>query len=61
MLLKVDYVQFNVFVNYLKEYYQDELSIVKRDSIKGLLSYYISTDNKLARLVAKSDEDMEVW
>ena len=61
MLLKVDYVQFNVFVNYLNAYYQDELSIVKRDSSKGVLSYYLSTDDKLARLVAKSDDDIEVW
>ena len=61
MLLKVDYDQFNVFVYYLKEFYKDQLSIVKRDSSSDVLSYYLSTDDKLARLVAKSDDDIEVW
>lgn len=61
MLVKVDYVQFSIFVNYLNAYYQDELSIVKRDSSKGVLSYYLSTDDKLARLVAKSDDAELEW
>ena len=61
MLVKVDYVQFSIFVNYLNAYYQDELSIVKRDSSKGVLSYYLSSDDKLARLVAKSDDDNLEW
>tara|TARA_R110000822_G_scaffold15369_5_gene52966 strand:- start:1454 stop:1660 length:207 start_codon:yes stop_codon:yes gene_type:complete len=59
MLERVSYEQFSVFIDYLKGYYLDQLSIIKRNEEPNL--YYISNNDSMPLLVAKGDSENLSW